>query len=313
MMSVECKGCGLELTDDEIGKQEELCGHCMLEEIAEGGEMSVKEISVGLSGTIPSGAYENLKPSYNMVIDIAPGDDPQKAFNKARAILRDMFELEVNRAKVDLIDKQYGNIRFYEKDGKKYPSVTSILGWDKDWKISEDQLNQYGSRGTIVHKLIEMYLIDGIWMNPEEMPELAEDVAIVLGGSLGLHWDDCSHEAFFEAHGKDIVIDEMEVEVINTEVGYGGRFDAVGTYKDKPAIFDWKTGSVHDFRQLSAYATAWYKATDTALPIETLVIAPVGKTDNKSGVMKPKVSEGLESEYKAFLKARKSFKLRFGI
>ena len=269
--------------------------------------MKIKEIEVSLSGTIPSGAYENLKPGYGMKIELNEGDDEKEAFKMANSYLHDMFELEVNRAKVDLIDKQYGNIRFYEKDGKRYPSVTSILGWDTDWKITPDELNQYGSRGTIVHKLIEIYLNTGEWVIPSDVSELNEDVAIVCGGSLALSWHDCSHKAFFEANGKDIDIDLMEQEVINTEVGYGGRLDAMGTYKGKPAIFDWKTGASSDFRQLSAYASC------CEIPIKTLVIAPVGKTDNKQGFMRPKENNALESEFKAFLKARASFKRRFGI
>jgi len=269
--------------------------------------MKIKEITVGLSGTIPSGSYENLKPSYSMVIELDEKDDEKVVFNQARARLKEMFELESNMAKTDLIAKQYENIRFYEKDGKKYPSVTSILGWDIDWKITEDELNQYASRGTIVHKLIEIYLETGEWKNPEDIPELSSDIAVVLGGSKGLHWNDCTHKEFFESFGKDIKVEKIEVEIINTEVGYGGRVDAIGTYKGKPAIFDWKTGATSDFRQLSAYASA------IDIPIETLIIAPVGKTDNKSGVMKPKVSEGLESEFKNFLKARQEFKRRFGI
>lgn len=269
--------------------------------------MKIKEIEVSLSGTIPSGAYENMKPGFRMVIEIQEGENEQVAFSDGRACLRDMFEQEVNRAKVDMIDKVYDNIRFYEHEGKKYPSVTSILGWDKDWRITEDELNQYASRGTIVHRLIEVYLTEKIWAKPEELADLTEDVAIVMGGSKKLHWDDCSYKAFFEAHGKDIEITEMEKEVINTEIGYGGRLDAVGTYKGEPAIFDWKTGSVHDFRQLSAYASC------LDMPVKALVIAPVGKTDNKSGVMKPKVTNALESEFKAFKKARNIFKRRFGI
>ena len=269
--------------------------------------MKIKEISVGLSGTIPSGSYENLKPSYNVVIELEERDNPKEVFNRARADLREMFELESNRAKTDLIDKQYDNIRFYEQDGKKYPSVTSILSWDANWRVTEDELNQYASRGTIVHKLIEIYLHTKKWEDPMKIEELKEDVAIVLSGSKKLHWDDCTYKKFFEVHGKDIEISNIEVEIINTEIGYGGRVDAVGTYKGKPAIFDWKTGATSDFRQLSAYACA------LECQIETLIIAPVGQSDNKSGVMKPKICDSIDVEFKNFKKARQVFLRRFGI
>lgn len=269
--------------------------------------MKIHEMKHSVQCVISTGAYENQREFFELGATMEDGDDPETAMATLERFNHDRMKLAVDKAKTDRIEKEYDNIRFYEKDGKKYPSVTSILNWDKDFRVSADELNQYASRGTIVHELIEHFLIEDVWRNPNEMPELMEDVAIVLGGSLGLHWDQCTHEAFFKANGKDIDIGLMEQEVINTQVGYGGRLDAIGTYKGKPAIFDWKTGSIHDFRQLSAYAIC------CDIPIENLIICPVGRTDNKSGVMKPKVSEDIEGEFEAFLKARKSFRRRFGI
>lgn len=269
--------------------------------------MHIKEIKHACQCVISTGSYENQREFFEIGATMEDGDDLETAMATLEQFNHSRMELAVNKAKTDLVDSQYANIRFYEKDGKKYPSVTSILNWDKSWNITEDELSQYGSRGSIIHKLIEIYLDEGVWKNPEEIAELSQDVAIVLGGSKKLHWDDCSHKAFVEANEKDIDIDLIEQEVVNTEDGYGGRFDAIGTYKGKKAIFDWKSGSVHDHRQLAAYA----KACDA--DVECIVICPVGKTDNKSGVMKPKVSESIDKEYKEFLKARKVFKSRFGI
>ena len=90
-------------------------------------QIKIKEISAGLSGVIPVASYENLRPSYNMVVELIGDVNPDEVFDYIEEILHDRFELEVNRAKTDLIERDYANIRFREKDGKKYPSVTSIL------------------------------------------------------------------------------------------------------------------------------------------------------------------------------------------
>jgi len=268
--------------------------------------MKIKEIVIGLSGVLPNAAYGNYRPNYSMTIELDETDKEDAIIKEKRAYFRNLFELDSLAAKAELIELQYQNIRFREKDGRKYPSVTSILGWDTDWRITQEELSQYASRGHIIHYLCYEYLQTGKWINPEDAPELKDDVATVMSGKLGLHWDDCSHKAFFETSRKDIVITDFEQTVFNDELLYCGRYDMKGAYKGKKAIFDIKSGSVHDFRQLAAYAVP-------VGDIETIVICAVGRTDNKSGYMKPKISDDIEGEFKSFKKAREKFRLRFGI
>ena len=179
--------------------------------------MKIKEIKAALSGVIPIASYENLKPTYEIVAELEEGDDVAERMKELRTKLRWHFEQEGNNAKADLIQKQYAGIRLYEKDGKKYPSVTSILGWNVDWKISEDELQQYASRGTIVHKLIESFLNSAKWVEPTEIPELANDVATVTAGSLGLKWKDCSYISAMDQVMGDIKILKLEQELYNDE------------------------------------------------------------------------------------------------
>jgi len=268
--------------------------------------MKIKEIRASISGVIPIASYENLKPYYEISAEIEEGDDMDAAFAALRTKLRWLFESEGNRAKADVIEKQYAGIRFYERDGKKYPSVTSILGWDVDWKISEDELQQYASRGTIVHKLIEIYLKEGRWVDPLEIPELEPDIATIMGGSKKLSWKECSYQKAVEALMPDLKILQMENELYNEEVLYAGRADLVCLYKGKQTVIDFKSGTTKDQRQLAAYAACMEG-------IEQTMIVPVGKTDNKSGLMKPVICTDVDKEYKKFLYARAKFRERFGI
>ena len=268
--------------------------------------MKIKEIKASISGAIPIASYENLKPYYEIVAEVEEGEDVDAAMKKLRSIVRWHFEQEGNNAKADLIQKQYSGIRFYEKDGKKYPSVTSVLGWNVDWKISEDELQQYGSRGTIVHKLIEGYLATGKWIDPTTAPELANEVATVTAGSLALSWVDCSYKAALEAIEGDLKVINQEQELFNDEHLYAGRSDLVCMYKGKKTIIDFKSGTTTDMRQLAAYAACLDG-------IEQLVIVPVGPNENKSGIKKPIISTDVVGEFKKFLFARASFRERFGI
>jgi len=268
--------------------------------------MKIKEISASISGVIPIASYENLRPGYTISAELEEGEDANTAFKSIKDIIRLHFENECNRAKTDLIEKQYSNIRFYEVGDKKYPSVTSILGWNIDWKISEDELQQYASRGTIIHKLIEIYLTQNRWANPIDLPELENDVTILLSGSKGLTWKDCSYEKALESIRKDIKMIGTEETLHNDEHLYAGRVDTICEYEGKVSVLDFKSGTTIDMRQLAAYAACLEN-------IEQLVIVPVGPTDNKCGIKKPIICTNIQKEFKGFLYARAKFRERFGI
>lgn len=268
--------------------------------------MRIKEIKASISGVIPIASYENLKPYYEISADLAEGEDVDAAIKQLDARLRWHFDQASNRAKADVIEKQYAGVRFYEKDGKKYPSVTSILGWNVDWKISEDELQQYGARGTIIHKMIEVYFQTKKWVSPLDIPELENDIATLLAGSKKLTWADCSYEKAIENVMSDIKVCQLEHELVNEEHLYAGRADLYCLYQGKKTIVDFKSGTTTDMRQLAAYAAC-------KDGIEQLMIVPVGPTDNKSGFKKPVICTNIEKEFKEFLYARAKFRERFGI
>jgi len=268
--------------------------------------MKIKEISASLSAVIPIASYENLRPSFTIMAELEEGDSVDKSLSLIKDILKNKVEQVGNEAKTDLIKKQNDKIRFYERNGKQYPSVTSVLGWNIDWKISEDELTQYGSRGTIVHKIIELYLKEKKWYDPIDVPELEDDVAVLMSGSKKLTWKSCSYIKAIEGIEKDIELIDMEKSVYNDELLYAGRFDCLCKYKGKLTVLDFKSGTTTDMRQLAAYSVC--------IPdVEQLVIVPCGPTVNKSGVKKPVVCDAIQPEFKKFAYARSKFRLRFGI
>lgn len=267
--------------------------------------MKVKEITVFLSGVIPVAAWENLRPGFSITVEPIDGEKREEIVADLQQYLHAVFEGESNRGKADLIDKQYSNIRFYEKDGKKYPSVTSILDWDKQWRVTDDELRQYASRGTIVEAIVEGFLKTGNWLNPMQVPELREDVSVLMSGSLMFTWENCSHKAFMKTYGDKIRTETFQKTVYNDEALYAGTYDILGNFDNIRSILDIKTG-VFDMKQLAAYAVC-------EKDIEQLVILPVGPTDNKSGYKHPVICDTVQKEFAEFLKARAKFKQRFGV
>ena len=268
--------------------------------------MKIKQIEATLSAVIPIASYENLKPSFSIMAELEEGDDVDKSLSHIKDILKTKVEQVSNEAKTDLIKKQNDKIRFYERNGKQYPSVTSVLGWDIDWRISEDELMQYAARGTIVHKIIELYLKEKKWYDPIDVLELEDDVAVLMSGSKKLTWKNCSYIKAIETIEKDIELISTEKAVYNNELLYAGTLDCLCKYKGKLTVLDFKTGTTTDMRQLAAYATC-------LSGIEQTVIVPVGPTENKSGIKKPIVSSTISAEFKKFIYARNKFRERFGV
>lgn len=269
-------------------------------------KMNVKEITVGLSGVIPIASYENFRPSFSITAEPIDGENPDKIITSLQEYLHRLMMEESNRSKAEAIEKMYAQIRLYEKGNKKYPSVTSILGWDKDWHgMTDDDLLQYASRGKILEYICTYYLLHKEWVDPETVDVLKEDLAILKRGSRQLSWQDNSCKAFMEKYAEIIVVEQFQKTVFNEEHNYAGTMDIVGLFDGKKSIMDFKSGT-HDWRQLAAYAICEDN-------IEQLVILHIGPTDNKCGYKKPTICTTIETEFKAFLKARAKFRHRYGI
>ena len=270
--------------------------------------MKIKEIKVGKSGVIPIASFSNLKPNYEIIADVDENDDIVEVLEKLQNIIDSRFNMEENRALVKLITKQFENVGFHrnEEDGLDYPRVSSIMGWDSEWKIPKYELAQYAARGTIVHKLCHLFLTANEWLNPIEIEELDDEVNILLSGNLKLSWKDCSHEKFMEKYRSDIgEIGAMETIVFNKELFYSATPDLVAPFKELKSIIDYKTGS-YDFAQLAAYAGC-------IEGIKQLVVFPVGKNTNVSGYSKPIIKTDWKEDWEIFVERRKKFRENFGI
>jgi len=283
--------------------------------------MKLKEVNYSKSGVISKAAYENLRPFFSVTVEPEDGENIDEIFEKLKDTVNRQFAMEEYKAKIDLVEKQFSSLRLYviEEKNIKYPSITSVLGWDKEWYIPEGRLLQYQARGTIIHTLFEDTLQNFqktgkiVWKNPEEMPELQKEVGILKQGDLGLSWNDCSYKKFGEIYFKDIgEVRAMEQKVINHELKCAGTLDLVAPFQGKLSLIDLKTGD-YDWRQPAFYVITY--EVEHNVEIEQMVIFPIGATNNKSGYKKPIIRdrEAIHEEFKEMVKARQAFKERFGI
>jgi len=284
--------------------------------------MRIKEITVSKSGVIPKASYSNLRPSYAITIELDENDKEDDVILRAKEIVNRHFELDEYRAHVDLLQKQFKEIRFYDApDGLKYPSITSVLYYDKEWFISKGDLIQYGSMGTIIHEVfwfaLNSYLKDQkiIWKDPMEFENLQKEIGIVLNGSLKLNWNDYSYKEFGNEYIPKIKkVYGIEQVLLNPQIRVGGRYDLIAELENgkdaELSIIDLKTGA-YDFRQLAFFAKTWNEINEEK--IKQMVVFPLGKTENKIGYVKPKIETDIDKYWDDLLIKREEFKNDFSI
>ena len=184
------------------------------------------------------------------------------------------------------------------------------MGWEGyDNGLPEHKLIQYGARGTVVHKQIQVYLDSGMrnWIDPLHLLDVREELAILKYGDIGLKVEACDFKAFLGEYGKEFIWGKGEVAVYNEDFGYAGTLDRIAHFKGMPAIVDFKTAVSMDtkkteryFKQLAAYANA------CPLPSKALVIVPL--IAKGKGYAAPIVTTEIDHYFALFLKDLESFK-----
>jgi len=151
--------------------------------------------------------------------------------------------------------------RFYRRNGKYYPSVTSILNyfpknqffhnWLKDvGHNSEIIANKAATEGTIVHNAVEWFLLGNElnWINEDGTAKYSLEAWKMI-----LHFAE-----FWNEYKPELVA--TEYHLFSDEYCFAGTTDIVCRFQDKLWLLDIKTSnSLHTSHnlQLAAYAKAW--------------------------------------------------------
>lgn len=285
------------------------------------------EISASFTGTIPTGSYENEKPFFSVKEIIQEEDLSDKCIEIRQKELHDIcynqFKRQAEVAYTERIAKQYQNIRFYEgKNGMKYPSVTSIIGWDKDFYMSAEELAQHAARGTIIDKQVQVFLDTGEWLEPKKIPEIYPEIVILKKGGLGLEVDNVDFRSFYKEYPFKVI--SQQQTVLNHENKYGGRMEIKciieSTNKGKwdkieKVLFDVVT--LLDVKATTALDKNYVMKQNTGYAKCDTEIKQIGvihlKKDNACGYAKPVIETNLNKYWTLFLKDRDNFYKRYGI
>jgi len=169
--------------------------------------------------------------------------------------------------------------RLYETpDGKKYPSVTTVTGWDKrlffkKWRQENPQESKRVlGRGNIFHELVENYLNN---KDPLEKENPSD------------YWNthvENSKELFYILQDELNKINNircLEVALWSKLLTLAGRVDCIAEYDGKLSIIDFKTSTrpkskkdiENYFLQATAYAIMWHERTNQAIEQIAILVA----------------------------------------
>ena len=245
------------------------------------------EVVYGNSLTINRSNYENEKPLYSAksLVTVADNEvfDERAEYQRLRGIIDPLVEEHYNRSRVDI-----AKVRIRTKDGKRYPSVTSIMS-PKPFDCDPE----YAIRGSELHRVINKWIASDKWEEPKE--PLSK-----------LKYEDIKYKEFFEENKKriDFINCAVELEIFHEEHLYSGEVDLICSVDGIKTLADIKTGQ-WKWEQLVAY----YKALPE-LKIKQLAIFDLKKnkletlqlTDNKA-----------KGAWENFLKMRGAFQQIYGV
>ena len=182
--------------------------------------------------------------------------------------------------------KRIDGMRFYEVDGKAFPSITTVLGslpkpgldqWRKN--VGEEaakwEMARAARRGKATHTLVEQYL--------KGEPQTIRDVLpIGMFRLLKPYLDQINN------------IHCLERIMYSHKLTLAGQVDCIAEYNGKLSVIDFKTANkeridswnTNYYLQCTAYAIMYEELFDT--PIEQIVILQAGEDGSAKSFIKNK-------------------------
>lgn len=170
----------------------------------------------------------------------------------------------------DLLSEESESERYYLTPEGKYPSVTTVTGWEKrkffaQWrKNNPEEAKRTTSRGNKLHKLIEKYI------NNEKLEKKEIDLATL--------------DLFLQIKKNVDRIDNihaLEIPLYSKLLKLAGRVDCIAEFDGELAVIDFK-GSTKEkrkedienyFLQATAYSIMWKERTGVAIKKIVILIS----------------------------------------
>ena len=208
--------------------------------------------------------------------------------------------------------KRIDGMRFYEVDGKAFPSITTVLGaipkpgleaWRKS--VGEEaakwEMNRAARRGSATHTLVEQYL-------KGETPSIRDVLPLGMFRLLKPYLDQVDN------------IHCLEQIMYSKNLTIAGQVDCIAEYNGKLSVIDFKTANKERvdswnenyYIQCTAYAIMYEEIFGT--PIDQIVILQAGEDGSAKAFVKnkadyeEKLGKAIEGFYKYYEEKTKGIK-----
>lgn len=196
------------------------------------------------------------------------------------------------KLKAELLSEENESGRYYVTPEGKYPSVTTVTGWEKrkffaEWrKNNPEEAKRTMNRGNKLHSLIEKYL-NNEKLDKKKIDPFTLDLFLQMKKNVD----------------KIDNIHALETPLYSKLLKLAGRVDCVAEYNEELAIIDFKGSTKakrkedidNYFMQATAYSIMWKER--TSVPVKKLVIL-ISSEDGG-----PQIFEADPMDYVAALKS----------
>lgn len=276
-------------------------------------------VRADFSGVLPTAPYANNRPGFTAEESFEFEGTAAEAVAVIEARQKELqdicysnFEKEAEKARILKIQQDLKNFRFYEINGEKYPSCTSILNYDSDFFCESDDLKQYASQGNLIDAEVRNFVKTGKFVPSSELQECIADRFIIKTGSLKLSLEPCAFPAFLEKFPiKNLR--SIETAIFNKEHRYAGTPDLIGEYEGLETLVSIKRtfDPKKNFIQESAYSKCI--GMENIKQMMVVELKPEADGGNKCGYGKPRVSQDIDKYFELFLMKRRGFKKIYGV
>lgn len=277
-----------------------------------------KEITISdeIGGVFSVGEFENERHKVSMSMTFPGSVDIPEKQRQLYGLLSQMLSEREKKSHQKFIEKTYSFIRWYDIDGQKYPSVTSVLNAINPMKfhVDSEKLKGYAARGNVGDLVLQEFIKTKKWLEPHKIPEAHRWLQIMETHQIDYAGD---IQGFCEKYQVNFL--GGHETVVSNKYKYAGQLDAtckmmgsdIFTVADLKMADPDKKAVTRYLKQCAAYLMALAEMGKCGLPAQIAIFPVHGGT--KQGFSKPVVTDNIESYFKMFLSDREAFKEMFGV
>lgn len=281
-------------------------------------------VEASFSGVLPVGNFANMRPGFAASMEFEQEfkteDEVKLTIEGCQVSLQEIcyanFEAEAIKAKVVKVQEDLKGFRFHDINGEKFPSVSTVAGYDKSFFVPEVDLPLYCAQGNIIDAEIRNFVKTGVWTDSKDLLECTADRFVLKnritesGKHLALSgWN---FKGFLEKYPIEGLI-SMEKVVFSKKHRIAGTPDLIGTYGGLKTLVSIKRtkSEVDNYIQEAGYSLC--EGLEDVQQFMVVEMKAEEDGGNKQGFSKPSLTTDVARYQELFLRKRQEVNKIYGV